>query len=140
MSSWIDAVSNPQALSEYDKIPSLSNVELMNLGFRQGLDCMDVYFSLRELPRRRSHRWPENMNAISMSFELWGDLAVSLTTATPFRDPLDVNCALHKHEDGLITLECFGQGVSLAVKCTAARVAHLAGYIRPVPGSKEATL
>ena len=140
MSSWINAVSNPQALSEYDEIPSLSNIELMSIGYRQGLDCMDVYFSLCELPKRRSHRWPADMNAISLSFEFWGDLKVSLSTAAPFRDPLEVKCALQKHADGLITLECSGEGVNLALECTAARVAHLAGYIRAVPGSKEATV
>jgi hypothetical protein len=140
MNSWIEAISNPHALSEYDEIPPLSNIELINLGYRSGMDCLDVYFSLRDLPKRRSHRWPEEMNAVSLSFELWGSLRVSLATTTPFRDPLDVYCKLEKHGDGVITLECAGQGVNLSVECTAARIAHLSGYIRTTPGSEEANL
>ena len=140
MSSWIEAINNPQALSEYDDVPSLGDIELTRIGYREGLDCIDIYFSLRELPKRRSHRWPEVMNAVSLSFELWGNLRVSLTTTTPFRDPLDVYCTLQKHGDGVITLECAGQGVNLSVECTSARIAHLEGYIRAIPVSKEAAL
>jgi hypothetical protein len=137
MSSWTEVLENPEALSGYDAVPSLGDVELRCLSYANGLDCIDINLSLRELPTRRTNRWPDQTNAIALKLQFWGELRVSLSTVTPFRNPLDVHCALQKNGDGVITLECGGQGVNLSIECRAARIAGLEGYIRTVSGSLE---
>ena len=137
MSTWSDVIDNPYALSDYDNVPKFEDVELVSIGLRSGFDCADIYLSSRELPQRGTRGWSEEMNAVSLSLELWGNLRVSLATAGPFRHPLEVQCNLAKHKGGVITLECLGPGVNLSIECQSARIAHFAGYVRSVDPSNE---
>jgi immunity protein 50 of polymorphic toxin system len=129
MTSLLDVVTNPQALDGYDAIPSLSDVELLECKFSQGLRTLDVTLSLSQLPVRRSNRWADEANAVSMTLQFSDVLACSLNQSHPGAKRVLVSCSFRKNEDGFL-FDCSGENLNLRAECNFARITHLSGYLR----------
>ena len=130
---WTDFFNNPQALSMYDVMPSLDDVELIDCKYKQGMTTLEINLSLSDLPTNRSRRWPAEMNRVALTLQF--DVVSSTIQSHSGGEVLKVCCSFHANEPGF-RFECVGAKFNLVAECSFAWIKHLSGYVR-VPFGQE---
>ena len=126
MSHWSEFATNPEALSIYDTLPRLENVEFLHCRFIKSGAVFEINLSLDEMPQRRPLKWPANANALSLTLQLWTVLSSSVSISQATNDRSAV-CSFRKSGNGLL-FECSGSGLDIWVESDSLRIDHLSGY------------